>query len=127
MMSNFLIQRVKVKLKELKKRDKKIVWRKKHNGFKEVILKKYDENNPILISKDMKIMDGHHRFQILIDEYGGEYEIYVNKLKINFIQSIFFIILTSPLAIILFVFFSPILLFKFLLRKLISQVKELYL
>jgi hypothetical protein len=127
MMDNFLTKKVKVKLKDLKKRDKKIVWRKKHVGLREDVLKKYDENNCILISKDMKIMDGHHRYQILIDEYGEEYELYVNKVKMTFNQSLIFLILTLPLAIGMTAIFSPILLFKFLLRKLISQVKELYL
>lgn len=127
MMDNFLIKKVKVKLKDLKKRQKNITWRKKHDGLREDLLKKYDENNCILISKDMKIMDGHHRYQILIDEYGEDYDLYVNKVKMTFNESLIFLILTAPLAIGIAVIFSPILLFKFLLRKLISQVKELYL
>lgn len=40
----------------------------------------YDTSKGIIsVSKDNKILDGNHRYTILINHYGGEYEIEVIK------------------------------------------------
>jgi hypothetical protein len=55
-----------VKLGEIKPTHNKVYWRKRHIGLKEKVIGNYNHSNGILISKDMKIIDGHHRHQILI-------------------------------------------------------------
>ncbi len=72
-----------IKLKELKAVNG-LDWTNEQLDMKEEIISNYDPKKGIIkISKDNKILDGNHRYFILIRHYGGEYEIEVDKKRFN--------------------------------------------
>lgn len=95
---------MKVKLKDLKKVNG-VKWTNKQLDMKVDILNGYDSNKGIItISKDYKILDGNHRYLILIEHYGGEHEIEVKQKRFNrsfyLIRFYLLFLLTFPFLIL---------------------------
>ena len=73
----------RVKLKELIPIDN-IRWSDKQKALVKKIANDYNEKiNIIWVSKYNEIIDGNHRHSILLNEFGGEYEITVRKFNIS--------------------------------------------
>jgi len=69
----------RVKLKDLKPCGK-VKWTSKQLAMKSEIISSYSARKGVItISKDNEILDGNHRYYILIEHYGGEHEIIVKK------------------------------------------------
>lgn len=72
-------KRIKIKLKELKPR-KQIEWNKEQIKMSEDVISFYDTNKGIItVSKCNEILDGNHRYSILINHFGSEHEIEVRQ------------------------------------------------
>jgi len=74
-----LYKRTRIKLKELKPR-KKIEWTDKQRAMTNDVISFYDTDKGIItVSKYNEILDGNHRYLILINHFGGEHEIEVRQ------------------------------------------------
>lgn len=70
---------IRVKLKDLTP-IRTISWSQEQLDMKWEIINNYNPRiKTISISSDYKVCDGNHRYTILLDHYGGEYEIIVKK------------------------------------------------
>lgn len=109
-----------VKLGSIKPTKTKLHWEKRHNGLKESVIKNYDSNNGLLISKDMKIIDGHHRYHFLIEEYGEDYELKVKQSKFNFIYVKMFGVIFFPIVVLSLFIILPIITLMNLIKLIIN-------
>ena len=94
---------VSVKLKELKPR-KNITWTKKQIEMSSNVASFYDTKKGIIsISKDNEVLDGNHRYLILLKHYGGEHEIEVKKKrfgrKVYTLQTLLLVLIFLPIFI----------------------------
>jgi hypothetical protein len=88
---------VKVKLKNLRKTSK-ISPKKKYLIKASILKNKYDYRmGYIFVDKNYKIINGHHRYQSLLEINGREYEIYVKKTN----KTYFFYYLTFIMPAVL--------------------------
>jgi len=97
-----------VKLGDIKLTKTRLYWSKRHDGLKESVTKNYNSDNGLLISKDMKLIDGHHRYHFLIEEYGNDYEIKVKQSKFNFIHVKIFGLVFLPIVVLSLFILLPI-------------------
>lgn len=92
---------IKIKLKDLIC-DKNTKWSEKQLQMQKSISNCFDDKiSKIIISKDNKVIDGNHRYKILLNKFGGEYEINVFKLNIESKTYYFFSLLLFPLTLII--------------------------
>lgn len=90
-----------IKLKNIRK-PLNVSWNKSQLDMVDEIIKSYDvKKGYIKISSDNKLLDGNHRYLILLNHYGGEHEIIVKQigLKRIYLNLIMFILLPITLAI----------------------------
>jgi hypothetical protein len=118
----YLFRTIKVKIGELSPIKKTNYELKKNEYLIEEIDKNGYKNNKgkILVDRNLKIIDGHHRTELIIKKYGEGKEVFVNQIFIP--QKVFFlffyiIFLFSPIIsfinfIIRDVIFSPIKILK---------------
>jgi hypothetical protein len=98
----------RVNVKDLKYAQKKLKWSSNQEEYKEDIIKNgYDPRKSIIIiSKDNKIIDGHHRVYSLVER--GDKSVIVIKIRWNFwitiLNSILFFTITSPIWVSLKIF-----------------------
>jgi len=72
-------KKISIKLKELTPR-RNISWTKKQIEMTSDVINSYDIKKGIIsVSKNNEVLDGNHRYTILINHYGGEHEIEVKK------------------------------------------------
>lgn len=100
----------KLKLKDIKPSIKKIRWGKRHVGLKEKIINHY--NGSIIVSSDNKILDGNHRYYILLEKFGPEHEINVEVAGYTLTTWLLLMIVFSPLIIGVMLLLIPIVLIR---------------
>lgn len=94
---------IKLKLSDIEK-PHNLSWNKKQLRLeKELVSKPFKQ--PLIISKDMKLLDGNHRYEILLKKFGGDYEIVVRKIFITKRLYTFLVFLFSPLLIPIGIFY----------------------
>ena len=93
----------KVKLSEIEK-PKNLSWNKKQLRLKKELISK-PLKHPLIISKDMKLLDGNHRYEILLNNFGEEHEIVVRKISITKRVYNLLVILFSPILIPVGIFY----------------------
>ena len=119
-----LVKINKVKLSEIIQ-TQAVSWSKTHIGLKESIISNYNVKNGIVVSKNMKIVDGHHRYLIFVENYGPDFEIEVKQIQFNFIWIRIFGWVFLPLVLLSICIILPIiiiprgikLLINFILKK----------
>jgi hypothetical protein len=90
---------VKIKIGEIIP-PKKINWNERQLKMSEEIIRNYNTNiGEIIISKDYKIIDGNHRFDILLKEYGEKHEITVRQISLNRSSYYILLLMFSPILI----------------------------
>ena len=99
----------RVKLKDLKPR-REVKWTSKQLAMKSEIIRSYNPRKGIItISKDNEVLDGNHRYYILIEHYGGEHKVIVKQKrfgrKFYVVRAWIRFILLSPILI-------PIIIYK---------------
>jgi len=104
----------RIKLKELKPRPN-LKWTKEQLAMKPEIIQSYNPRiGIIVITKDNKILDGNHRYHILIEHYGGEHEVIVKqrrfKRRYYVLRAWFRLIILSPILV-------PIIIYKAIWRQ----------
>jgi hypothetical protein len=63
---------------------RKIKWTKEQIEMTSDVINNYDTKKGIIkISKDNKILDGNHRYEILMNHYGCEHEVEVKQMSFN--------------------------------------------
>lgn len=93
----------KVKLKDLKPCEV-VNWSSKQLDMVDSVKNSYNEKvSKLWVSNKNEIIDGNHRFLILINKYGGEHEINVFRFKMsmNTYNTIFLSMLPITLFIVL--------------------------
>jgi hypothetical protein len=99
----------RVKLKDLKPR-REVKWTSRQLAMKPEIISSYNARKGIItISKDNEILDGNHRYYILIEHYGGEHEVIVKKKQFG---RTFYVIRAWIRFIILSPILIPIIIYK---------------
>jgi hypothetical protein len=74
----------KLKLKDIISYENDIRWSKKQIKMIDGIQNEYDENLSLIwVSKNNEIIDGHHRYTILLNKFGGNYEITVRQFNVS--------------------------------------------
>jgi hypothetical protein len=86
-----------VKLKDIKPLVKKPRWKKRHLLLKEEILKRY--NGSIVVSSDGKILDGNHRYHMLLEEYGPDHRIKIQSDNYTFMAWALLMIMFLPIMV----------------------------
>ena len=90
----------------------------------------YDENMSLIsVAKHNEIIDGHHRYKILSDKFGDNYEITVRKFNVSIkvcntiilLQSLLILLLSSPIYLLLGIFNV----FSWTLKKLLDKTKQM--
>ncbi|GAG54078.1 unnamed protein product [marine sediment metagenome] len=72
---------IRVKLSDLKS-SRYLSWSQEQLDIKQDIIDNYSPRiKPITISSDYKICDGNHRYNILVNHYGGGHKIIVKKQR----------------------------------------------
>lgn len=90
---------VKVKIGEIIL-PKRLNWNERQLKMSEEIIHNYNPNiGEIIISKDYKIIDGNHRFDILWKEYGEEHEITVRQIYLNRSSYYILLLMFSPILV----------------------------
>jgi hypothetical protein len=97
----------KVKLGEIIQ-TQTVFWDKTHIGLKESIVNNYNIKNGIVVSKNMKIIDGHHRYLIFVEHYGLDFEIEVKQIQFDFIWIKMFGFVFLPLVLLSICIIIPI-------------------
>lgn len=105
---------VTVKLKDLKAL-KKVSWGENQLKLKDTIINSYNPIKGIIVSKGYKILDGNHRYYILLNHYGLDHEIVVRKAPIGQV-----IYITIGLIITLAVL--PILIVRYLVKSAYKKI-----
>ena len=108
-----------VKLSEIKPTTNRIVWGNRHKGLRDSIIDNYNIKNGIVISKNMKIVDGHHRHIIFIENYGPDFEIEVRQIPFDFIWIRVFGWVFLPVVVLSICLLLPIIMGFKLIKKLI--------
>jgi hypothetical protein len=111
-----------VKLSEIKPTNPNVGW-ESGNDLLTKVINNYDVNVGIIISTDMKILDGNHRYYLMVEVYGLDYEIKVRQTKYHSLIWYLFILLSSPLILCIILITSPLILIK-KIHKLINQNKN---
>lgn len=99
-----MTNKVKIKLKDIITCKKKIHWSKKQLNMVDGISDNYDEDISLIwVTKFNEIIDGHHRYEILINKFGGEHEITVRQFNVSkkIFKTIVYIFLPLSLIILL--------------------------
>lgn len=79
-----MTNKVKIKLKDLISYENNIQWSRKQIKMIDSIQNEYDENLSLIwVSNINEIIDGHHRYSILLNKFGGEHEITVRQFKVS--------------------------------------------
>lgn len=74
----------KLKLKDIISYENDIRWSKKQIKMIDSIQNEYDENLSLIwVSKNNEIIDGHHRYAILLNKFGGNHEITVRQFNVS--------------------------------------------
>jgi len=74
----------KLKLKDIISYENDIRWSKKQIKMIDGIQNEYDENLSLIwVSKNNEIIDGHHRYAILLNKFGGNHEITVRQFNVS--------------------------------------------
>jgi len=94
---------IKFKLSEIEK-PRNLSWSKRQLRLEKELLSK-PLKYPLIISKDMKLLDGNHRYQSLLNNFGEEYEIVVRKISITKRVYNLLVFLFSPILIPVGVFY----------------------
>jgi hypothetical protein len=90
---------VKVKIGEIIL-PKRIKWNERQKKMTKEIIRNYNTNiGEIIISKDYKIIDGNHRFNILWKEYGEEHEITVRQISLTRLSYYIILLMFSPILV----------------------------
>lgn len=113
---------IKVKLREIKPTNPNVGWESGDDLLTKVI-NNYDVNLGIIISTDMKIIDGNHRYYLMVEVYGLDYEIKVRQTKYHSLIWYLFILLFSPVILCIILITSPLILIK-KIYKLMKQNKS---
>lgn len=101
-----MFKNVKIKLKELTPTKNNLEWSTKQIDMIDSIENYYDERLSLIwVCKFNKIIDGHHRYAILLNKFGGEYEITVKKFKVT--QTTYLTIVTTLIVLSLLIL-SPL-------------------
>lgn len=80
----FLFNKVKLKLKDLKPSKQQLNWNDKQLKMVDSVANDFDTRiSKLYISKTNEIIDGHHRYSILLDKFGGEHEIEVVRISLS--------------------------------------------
>jgi hypothetical protein len=96
---------VTVKLKDLDPR-KNITWENEQLEMKDEIISNYDIKKGIIsVTNDLYIIDGNHRYCILLNHFGGEHEIQVKQKPIGkvFYNILLFLLVLTLLPVILLI------------------------
>lgn len=99
-----MTNKVKIKLKDIVQSKKQIHWSKKQLSMVDGISDNYDEDISLIwVTKSNEIIDGHHRYEILMNKFGGEYEITVRQFNVSkkIFKTIVYIFLPLSLIILL--------------------------
>ena len=99
-----MTNKVKIKLKDIVQSKKQIHWSKKQLSMVDGISDNYDEDISLIwVTKSNEIIDGHHRYEILMNTFGGEYEITVRQFNVSkkIFKTIVYIFLPLSLIILL--------------------------
>lgn len=125
----FFINKTKIKIGELKPTKPTDYSVGNEYLIDEIKNKGYDnDRSKILVDKDLKIIDGHHRTELIKKNYGIEKQVEVHKIGISnkLFWSIFYLIfLISPIFILLsFIFNSLVSLPINTLKKYINGFKR---
>ena len=99
-----MFKNVKIKLKDIIPCKKQIHWSKKQLNMVDGISDNYDEDISLIwVTKYNEIIDGHHRYEILINKFGGEHEITVRQFNVSkkIFKTIVYIFLPLSLIILL--------------------------
>ena len=105
--------KTKIKLIDIKPTKKNTHWSQKQLNMIESISNHYDENMSLIsVAKHNEIIDGHHRYKILSDKFGDNYEITVRKFNVSIkvcntiilLQSLLILLLSSPFYLLLGIF-----------------------
>lgn len=79
-----MTNKVKIKLKDLISYENNIQWSRKQIKMIDSIQNEYDEDLSLIwVSNLNEIIDGHHRYAILLNKFGGEHEITVRQFKVS--------------------------------------------
>jgi hypothetical protein len=78
------------------------------NGIIAEVSCNYNVKNGIVVSKNMKIVDGHHRYLIFVENYGPDFEIEVKQIQFNFIWIRIFGWVFLPLVLLSICIILPI-------------------
>lgn len=101
-----MFNNVKIKLKDLTPTKKDLEWSIKQIKMIDSIENHYDERLSLIwVCKFNKIIDGHHRYAILLNKFGGEHEIVVKKFNVS--QKTYLTIVTSLIVLSLLIL-SPL-------------------
>ena len=99
----------RVKLKDLEPR-RGVKWTKRQLGLKDEIIRSYNSRKGVItISKDNEILDGNHRYYILIEHYGGEHKVIVKQKRFG---RKFYVIRAWIRFILLLPILIPIIIYK---------------
>lgn len=99
-----------IKLKDIEK-PKCVNWSEKQISMIDSIIKNDGKlEKPIRISNDYKIIDGNHRYCILFEEYGEDFDTEVIKISVN--KKLYMIMIYIMLPVLL-----PIGLFNIIFKK----------
>jgi ParB-like chromosome segregation protein Spo0J len=79
MNSNIVLTNVKLKDIKIDSNNPNIMTKEQMNGLKES-MEKWGYLSPIIIDQNKKIIDGEHRFEVLLESYNGETKIDVIKV-----------------------------------------------
>src|SRR5919112_5618663 len=79
MNSNIVLTNVKLKDIKIDSNNPNVMTKEQMNGLKES-MEKWGYLSPIIIDQNKKIIDGEHRFEVLLESYNGETKIDVIKV-----------------------------------------------
>lgn len=120
--------KTKIKLIDIKPTKKNTRWSQKQLNMIQSISNHYDENISLIsVTKHNEIIDGHHRYKILSDKFGDNYEITVRKFNVSIkvcntiilLRSLLILLLSSPIYLLLGIFNV----FSRTLKKLLDKTK----
>jgi uncharacterized glyoxalase superfamily protein PhnB len=99
---------ITVKLKNLIPR-KNITWNNDQLEMKDEIISNYDIKKGIIsVSKDLDVIDGNHRYCILLAHFGGDHEIQVKQRPFGKryyqVLTFFIVLVTFPIILLVTIF-----------------------
>jgi hypothetical protein len=111
----------KIKIGELKKsRFVRYIWTDERQKLKENIIENgFDNNNHYMtITKDNYVLNGNHRFEIMINNFNPDYEVNTHILDVSYKT-------VSILSILFSIIFFPIVGFKILRNEYIIRKNKI--